>query len=107
MSIPESILKVIKCCVSNPEHYVHEPVQLNCCSSNACKTCIKNFSEEFQCKCGKVNKKATYLNSITNEAAELLKQTFIIPILAEIEQKLIATESLMKGTLIKINKRKI
>ena len=104
MSIPENILQKLKCCVSNPEHYIHEPVQLNCCSRNACKACIKNLNEEFKCNCQRVNKKIAYLNATTNETAEVLKETFIKPIMTEIEQKSNAIEILLNGNIIEINK---
>jgi hypothetical protein len=98
MSIPEDILKQIKCCISNPHHYVDQPIMLNCCSSNACKTCIKNLSDaSFKCICGKVNKKGDYIAAATNKAVEMLKAVFILPLLKELDEKLLLAESALTG----------
>ena len=47
MSIPEYILKQIKCCLSLDEHIIREPVSLEC-GGNACKECIASY--RFECQ---------------------------------------------------------
>ena len=102
MAIPEDILKKIKCCINNPQHYVNQPIMMNCCASNACKTCIQNLNEDtFKCICGKVNKKVDYINAITNEGIEMLKSVFILPLLKDLDEKLFLAESSLTGFLFK------
>ena len=46
MSLPDYVLKQIKCCLSQDEHILVEPVILKC-GGNSCKECIKN--DRFEC----------------------------------------------------------
>jgi len=81
MPIPEDISKKLRCCISDPNHYFDEPIMLNCCAGNACKRCIQSISDaSFKCCCGKLNKKDDYVKATKNEAAEMLKAVFIVPL---------------------------
>jgi hypothetical protein len=98
MAIPEDILKQIRCCIRNCQHYVNEPIMVNCCARNACKMCIQNLKEDrFECICGEINKKDDYMKATTNTTAETLKSVFILPILKELDEKLLLAESSLTG----------
>jgi hypothetical protein len=75
---------------------------MNCCASNACKTCIQNLNEDtFKCICSKVNKKIDYINAVINVAVEMLQSVFILPLLKDLDEKLFLAESSLTGFLFK------
>jgi hypothetical protein len=53
MSLPDYVLKEIKCCLNEDQHILLDPVLLKC-GGNACKECINDPSKTsvacFKCK---------------------------------------------------------
>ena len=59
MSLPEYVLSQIKCCLSQDQHILEEPVLLKC-GGNACKECIQNYRFECQ-KCSMKHNKNDFV----------------------------------------------
>lgn len=92
MSIPEKVLKLMKCCCSSNEsfdHIVQEAILLNC-GGNACRKCIDDLKKkEIKCKyCNRMHKReelqsmpsnpnvAVLIDTFSNDLIDLLKSEF-------------------------------
>jgi hypothetical protein len=67
MSINQSLLKRINCCIAKDEHIVLDPVLVSECQSSACKQCILDTKEEniYCYGCNNEHEKTKLLNAPT------------------------------------------
>ena len=56
----DELYQQIKCCLSDDEHFIDEPI-LIACGHNGCKKCIENLNEiQTSCRfCKTIHKKKT------------------------------------------------
>jgi hypothetical protein len=70
----DELYQQIKCCVSDDEHFIDEPI-LIACGHNACRKCIENLNEiQTSCRFCKTihNKEDMMKMQIVNPSASLL-----------------------------------
>jgi hypothetical protein len=99
MSIPEDILKGLKCCLSEDGHYIYEPITLKC-GGNACKKCINKDSKENKIKCYNCldfHDKQDYRNSGVNVMVKSVMNLFLKDLIQDLEVELRLTEGELKG----------
>lgn len=101
MTIPENILKELKCSLRSDGHYAYEPVVLKC-GSNACKNCIKDAKDEkLKCySCGDEHQKKDYSDFKINKVAKSVMKSFLEDLIQDLDTKLAATEESLKGNFI-------
>jgi hypothetical protein len=100
MSIPDDILKGLKCCLSEDGHYIYEPVSLKC-GANACRKCIHEDLERNKCyNCLDFHDKQDYRNSEINVLAKNVINLFLNDLIQDLEDKLGLTQGELKGILI-------
>ena len=89
MPLPEHLFKKIKCCLSNDNHIVHEPIYFKC-DFNACKKCIIDSKlETLKCfGCNGTHPKADYLNAPVNTVAEFLVKTNLKDLFDDLNKKI-------------------
>lgn len=47
MSIPDEVMKLLKCCLSTDDHIVRNAVLITACGGNACRECATNFNHNY------------------------------------------------------------
>ena len=101
MSIPQKLLKQIRCCFGNDEHIVIQPVLLNC-GGNACKDCIKSSNKEImKCLfCNMDHKQSEIVKSPNNQIVETIIQSFLPDLFQDLRIKLDSVNHSLKGILI-------
>ena len=92
MSLPDYILKQIKCCLSeNDSHVLIDPVLLKC-GGNACKECVKGFIKCLNCK------STHFENDFTEcQSAESLIRFVMEDLSANLDEEIRSTKDLLKG----------
>jgi hypothetical protein len=108
MSIPENILKELKCCLKKDSHFAYEPVVLKC-GSNACKNCIIEAKDDkLRCfSCGDDHKKSEYLDFKINKVAKSVIKSFLNDLIQDLNAKLAATEQFLKGININLTLKEL
>lgn len=102
MSIPENVLKEIKCCLSNDDHIVIEPVLLSC-DGNACNRCIYSFKESLCKNCSKKHDNDDVLYAPDNKMAKKLVEKYINEIFQDLIARLELIKEGLRGMLTFIN----
>ncbi len=101
MSIPEKILKSLKCCLSGDEsHIFHEPILLKC-GGNACKKCVIDSTDlKIKCfGCNSEHAKKDLLDKPINKALESVIQFFLNDLFIDLNMKLESITGILKGDL--------
>ena len=98
MPIPEALLKEIKCCITNDDHFVEEPILLKC-GGNACKKCINDSVEPLiKCyRCNNKHEKKKMLNLTINTIIETMISSFSEDIYKHLDEKIETTKEMLKG----------
>ncbi len=52
--LPQEIAQMLRCCISNNEHYAKDAILLPC-GGNACKNCILDMNRKQECRCFNCN----------------------------------------------------
>jgi hypothetical protein len=102
MSISDSILNQIKCCLNNEIfHIVNDPVVLKC-GANACKACI-NASTDTMIRCFGCNGEHTKVDSLNmpkNILVESVIRFFLNDLLIDLNDSIDNITGLLKGFLV-------
>jgi hypothetical protein len=100
MSIQESMLNQMICCLFNDGHVAIEPVQLPC-GGTACKQCIVTSNEEvLKClSCKGHHKKTDLMNIPVNRVAQSIVYSFLDGIFDYVKNTLESTRAAIKGFL--------
>ena len=98
MAIRETILKQMRCCLSDDGHIVHEPIALNC-GLYACKKCIDNsVVSTLKCLgCNGTHEKYDFINAPISKCIEPFIQSFLPDLFQDLNEKLKSTCDLFKG----------
>jgi hypothetical protein len=102
MTIPETLLKQMRCCLYDDEHIVHEPIVL-ICGFNACKKCI-NCSTVTTIKCfgcSGFHELKDLLNAANNKFVESYSQSFLTDLFQDLRTEL--QSDLLKGLVFILN----
>ena len=98
MSIPEDMLKQMRCCLSDDGHIVHEPIALKC-GLYACKKCIDNsVVSTLKCLgCNGTHEKNDFINAEISKLVESIIKSFLPDLFQYLNEKMIYTCDLLKG----------
>ena len=98
MSIQDSVLNRMICCLFNDDHIALEPVQVQC-GGTACRQCISTSEEEIlKCySCKGHHRKKDLMNIPVNRVAESVVHSFLDGIFEYVNNTLENTKRAMKG----------
>ena len=98
MTIPETLLKQMRCCLYDDEHIVHEPIVLKC-GLNACKKCVDNSAiSTLKCfGCNGTHEKNDLINAPISKFKESFIKSFLPNLFQDLNAKLKSICDLLKG----------
>jgi hypothetical protein len=101
MPIPERMLNLTICCLSDDGHIVIEPVNLMC-GFIACKKCVDDSTlTTIQCfGCRQIHEKKDLINAPNNKFVESFIQSFLPDLFQDLRTKMKSTSELLKGLIL-------
>jgi hypothetical protein len=97
MTLPETILNQMRCCLSDDGHIVHEPILLKC-GLNACKKCVDNSAvSTLKCfGCNSTHEKTDLINAPISKCIESFIKLYLPNLFEDLNAKLKSTCDLLK-----------
>jgi reverse gyrase len=102
MNIPDEVLSVIKCCLSqNKDHFVKDAYILSC-GGNCCKKCIEDSKKRHnKCNfCHELHSKEELKYLSANPSVEIMINTFSKDIIHYIKREFEKTYRSAQGSLL-------
>ena len=94
-SVPDYVLKDIKCCLNEDQHILLEPVLLKC-GGNACKGCINDLNKT-SVRCFKCNSTHDKNDFAENKSFESLIRFFLKDLSKNVDDELKSMKNLLAG----------
>jgi hypothetical protein len=98
MPIPENILNQIKCCLNNNDHFINEPILLEC-GANACKKCVfDSTNSTLRCySCNGSHERNDLLNAPINKMVVSVIELFSNDLIQNLNESLESSVACLKG----------
>jgi hypothetical protein len=98
MSIPETLLAQMKCCLAQDYHVTIEPILLKC-GANACKDCINSSNnDDMICfSCNDKHEKKSLKNAPINKMAESVVRFFLKDLFEDLDSKILNFKKEING----------
>jgi hypothetical protein len=100
MSIPEEVLKVMKCCLLNDGHIAIDPILVSC-GATGCKQCLlRSNIEEIDCySCKGKHRTKDLINTPVIKQNENLVKSYVSDLFEYVKVNLDKTASSLEGKI--------